>query len=113
MKTTIARIALLAAAGFTLAACQQGNGALSQGAVRATLAARTLTITPSEPEWLLQAGEQHKLSEAQRAKLDAAAPRLYKDSVREYARTRYIMGDTVRARAWCKKIKESLPSRDR
>ena len=54
-----------------------------------------------------------KMSEAQRAKLDAAAPRLYRDAVREYARTRYIMGDTVRARAWCKKIKESLPSRDR
>lgn len=69
MKSIITRTALLVAAAFTLAACYEGNGALSQGAVRATLAARTLTITPSEPEWLLQAGEQHKLTEAQRAKL--------------------------------------------
>ena len=69
MKTTIARLATLVAAGFTLAACQQGNGALSQGAVRATLAAKTLMVTPSDPEWLLQAGEQHKLTDAQRAQL--------------------------------------------
>lgn len=54
-----------------------------------------------------------KLSEAQRAKLDAAAPRLYKNAVREYARTRYIMGDTAKARAWSKKIKEGLPDKTR
>ena len=54
-----------------------------------------------------------KMSEEQRTKLDAAAPRLYKDSVREYARTRYLMGDTARARAWCKKIKEGLPDKPR
>lgn len=69
MKSIITRTALLVAAAFMLAACYEGNGALSQDSVRATLAARTLTITPSEPEWLLQAGEQHKLTEAQRAKL--------------------------------------------
>lgn len=69
MKTTIARMAALAAAGITLAACQQGNGALSQGAVRATLAANTLMVTPSEPYWLQEDGEQHKLTEAQRAQL--------------------------------------------
>lgn len=71
MKTTIARIALLAAAGFTLAACQQGNGALSQGAVRATLAANTLMVTPSEPYWLLEEGQRHKLTDAQRTQLRA------------------------------------------
>ena len=71
MKTTIARMAALTAAGIMLAACQQGNGALSQGAVRATLAAKTLMVTPSEPYWLQEAGEQHKLTEAQRTQLRA------------------------------------------
>ena len=71
MKTTIARMAALAAAGIMLAACQQGNGALSQGAVRATPAANTLMATPSEPYWLQEDGERHKLTEAQRAQLRA------------------------------------------
>lgn len=48
-----------------------------------------------------------------REKLNAAAPRLYKDAVREYARTRYIMGDTARAKSWAKKIDEGLPDKER
>ena len=54
-----------------------------------------------------------KMSDADRQKLDAAAPKLYRDAVREYARTRYIMGDNARAKAWVKKIKEGLPDRER
>lgn len=54
-----------------------------------------------------------KMSEADRDKLDAAAPKLYRNAVREYARTRYIMNDTARAKAWVKKIKEGLPDKER
>ena len=54
-----------------------------------------------------------KMSDDDRAKLDAAAPKLYRNAVREYARTRYIMNDTARAKAWVKKIKEGLPDKER
>ena len=54
-----------------------------------------------------------KMGDADRKKLDAAAPKLYRNAVREYARTRYIMNDTARARAWVKKIKEGLPDKER
>lgn len=69
MKSAIPSTAIVMAAGLLLGSCSQGNGALSQGAVRATLAAQTLMITPATPEWVQQGSEQHKLNDAERAQL--------------------------------------------
>ena len=69
MKTAILNTAIVLAAGWVLGACAQGNGALSQGAVRATLAAQTLMVTPATPEWVQQGSEQHKLGDAERTQL--------------------------------------------
>ena len=69
MKHAILSTAIILGAAFTLGACSQGNGALSQGAVRATLAAGSLMVTPNTPEWVQDASQQHKLSDTERALL--------------------------------------------
>ena len=69
MKPSIPSTALILAAAFVLGACAQGNGALSQGAVRATLAAPTLMVTPSTPEWMQESSQQHRLNDTERALL--------------------------------------------
>ena len=69
MKSAILHTAIVLGAAFTLGACSQGNGALSQSAVRATLAAKTLMVTPCTPEWLQDGTQQHRLSDTERALL--------------------------------------------
>lgn len=54
-----------------------------------------------------------QMSPEDRAKLDAANPRLYKNAVREFARTYLVMGDRSMAKDVIKKIKESLPEKVR
>ena len=53
------------------------------------------------------------LSEEDRAKLDAADPKLYRTAVREFARTYLFTGDTKLARQVIRKIKESVPEKVR
>ena len=51
-----------------------------------------------------------------RAKLEEADPKLYKDAVREFARTYLVMGGKYNeklAREVIRKIKESLPAKVR
>lgn len=54
-----------------------------------------------------------RMSEEDRAKLDAAAPQLYRTAVREFSRTYYVSGDKSLAKDVIKKIRESLPERVR
>ncbi|MBQ4614191.1 MAG: hypothetical protein IJB31_04610 [Akkermansia sp.] len=53
------------------------------------------------------------MSDEDRAKLDAADAKLYKDAVREFSRTYLVAGDKKLAQAVIKKIKESLPAKER
>lgn len=53
------------------------------------------------------------MSEDDREKLDAAAPKLYRTAVREFARTYLFTGDTKLARQVIRKIKESVPEKVR
>lgn len=54
-----------------------------------------------------------QMSEEDRAKLDAAAPKLYKNIVREFARSCLLVGDKTTAKALAKTIKEGLPEKKR
>ncbi|GEM_PF-1637514 len=53
------------------------------------------------------------MSEADRAKLDTTDAKLYKEAVREFARTYLVSGDKKLAQTVIKKIKEPLPSKER
>lgn len=53
------------------------------------------------------------MSEEERAKLDAADDKLYRDAVREFARTYLVAGDKKLAAMVIKKIKEPLPAKER
>ncbi len=54
-----------------------------------------------------------QMEDEQRAKLDAADAKLYKDAVREFSRTYLIMGNKTLAKEVIKKIRESLPEKVR
>ncbi len=54
-----------------------------------------------------------QMEDEERAKLDEADKKLYKDAVREFSRTYLIMGDKQLARDVIKKIRESLPDKVR
>lgn len=54
-----------------------------------------------------------QMNEEERGKLDAAAPKLYRTAVREFARTYYISGDKSLAKDVIRKIREDLPERVR
>lgn len=54
-----------------------------------------------------------QLPEEDRKRLDEKEPRLYKNAVREVARTYMLMGDRWEAKDWVKKIKEGLPDKVR
>ncbi len=54
-----------------------------------------------------------KMTGEQRAKLDAADAKLYKDAVREFARSCLLVGDKRTAMSFIKKIKEPLPLKER
>lgn len=53
------------------------------------------------------------MSEADRAKLDAADAKLYREAVREFSRTYLVAGDKKMAQSVIKKIKEPLPLKER
>ncbi len=53
------------------------------------------------------------MAEADRAKLDAADAKLYREAVREFARTYLVAGDKKMAQSVIKKIKEPLPLKER
>ncbi len=53
------------------------------------------------------------LDEESRDKLDRARPKLYKDTVRELARTYLVRGDSYTARRVARTIREGLPSKTR
>lgn len=53
------------------------------------------------------------MAEADRAKLDAADAKLYREAVREFARTYLVAGDKKMALSVIKKIKEPLPLKER
>ncbi len=54
-----------------------------------------------------------QMSEEERAKLDEADKKLYKDAVREFSRTYLLMGDRQLAKDVIRKIRESLPDKVR
>ena len=58
-------------------------------------------------------GSIEGMSKDDRAKLDAADAKLYKDAVRELARTCLLVGNRKGAQIYIKKIKESLPAKER
>lgn len=53
------------------------------------------------------------MAEADRAKLDAADAKLYREVVREFARTYLVAGDKKMAQSVIKKIKEPMPLKER
>lgn len=53
------------------------------------------------------------MAEADRAKLDAADAKLYREAVREFARTYLVAGDKKMAQSVIKKIKEPMPLKER
>ncbi|MBQ9835942.1 MAG: hypothetical protein IJO34_06460 [Akkermansia sp.] len=53
------------------------------------------------------------MSEEDRAKLDAADAKLYREAVREFSRTYLVAGDKKMAQSVIKKIKEPLPLKER
>ena len=53
------------------------------------------------------------MSSDERAKLNEADAKLYKDAVREFARSCLLVGDRKSAQVYVKKIKESLPAKER
>lgn len=57
--------------------------------------------------------EIDQMSDEDRAKLDAAAPKLYKSIVREFARSCLLVGDKTTAKALARSIKESIPEKKR
>lgn len=54
-----------------------------------------------------------QLSEEERAKLDSTDGKIYRNAVREVARTYLLMGDKDLAKNWAKKIHEGLPEKVR
>ncbi len=54
-----------------------------------------------------------QMADEEREKLDAADNKLYKDAVREFSRTYLLMGDKQLAKDVIKKIRESLPEKQR
>lgn len=54
-----------------------------------------------------------QMSKEDRAKLDAAAPQLFRTVVREFARSCLLIGDTYTAKALSRSIKEGLPEKRR
>ena len=54
-----------------------------------------------------------QMSEEERTQLEAAAPKLYKTIVREFARSCLLVGDKTTAKALSKSIKEGLPEKKR
>ena len=57
--------------------------------------------------------EIDQMSDEDRAKLNAAAPKLYKSIVREFARSCLLVGDKTTAKALARSIKESIPEKKR
>lgn len=57
--------------------------------------------------------EVDQMTEEDRARLDAAAPQLYKSIVREFARSCLLVGDKTTAKALARSIKESIPEKKR
>ena len=57
--------------------------------------------------------EVDQMSEEDRARLNEAAPKLYKDIVREFARSCLLVGDKTTAKALARSIKESVPEKKR
>ena len=53
------------------------------------------------------------MSSDERAKLNEADAKLYKDAVREFARSCLLVGDRKSAQVYVKKIKEPLPAKER
>lgn len=54
-----------------------------------------------------------QMTEEDRELLNQADAQLYRRAVREFARTRLLIGDKNTAKMWCRKIKESLPEKVR
>ena len=57
--------------------------------------------------------EVDQMSEEDRARLNEAAPALYKSIVREFARSCLLVGDKTTAKALARSIKESIPEKKR
>jgi len=57
--------------------------------------------------------EVDQMSEEDRARLNEVAPKLYKDIVREFARSCLLVGDKTTAKALARSIKESVPEKKR
>ncbi len=69
------------------------------------------TVAVRQLRDVVRAMEQ--MSKEEREKLDATDGKLYKDAVREFARTYLIMGDKPLAKDVIKKIREALPEKVR